>query len=75
MHPVVDGHLSEVTLGPWKYAYVRGFLATYRAQVLREAATEIRTWHDRLPGEHECCDANAANLIDPDVKVRTSDDE
>jgi hypothetical protein len=31
----------------------------------QELAGKIRAWHDRLPSEHECCDGNAADLIDP----------
>lgn len=38
-------------------------LDAYRAEVLAEAAALIRSWHDRLPGEHECCDGNAAQLL------------
>jgi hypothetical protein len=38
-------------------------LDAYRNQVLTEGAELVRTWHDRLPGEHECCDGNAAELL------------
>lgn len=34
-----------------------------------ELAEKIRSWHDRLPGEHECCDGNAAELIDPEKEA------
>lgn len=57
-----------MTLDAWELA---DLLRDMRDTVLREAAATIRGWHDRLPGEHECCDGNAADLIDPDRKAAT----
>jgi hypothetical protein len=61
---------------PVTYDEIREAMDAYRAEVLREAAEEIRRWADAAEGclfdEERCGALDAADHIDPDIDDRRS---
>lgn len=55
----------------YRYGLPEDIIDGALALFAQELAGKIRVWHDRLPGEHECCDGNAADLISPENWART----
>lgn len=54
----------------WRHNLPEDVIDGALALFAQELAGKIRAWHDRLPGEHECCDGNAADLISPENWAR-----
>ena len=55
----------------WRHGLPEDVIDGALALFAQELAGKIRAWHDHLPGEHQCCDGNAADLISPENWART----